>query len=576
MLTFGITSPLWLMVLAVGLSTAAREGDVRLVGGKLSSEGRVEVYHSGTWGTVCDDSWDLAEAQVVCRQLRFPGAQSVVLGGTYAQGSGYIWLDDMDCKGTETSLSSCRFKGWGVTDCSHSEDAGVVCERNTAVNDNRLFPVDHSLGLSEDLGALFDSGRGCDLTIIVRSPEGDPDKEIVCAHRLVLSLNPDASFFNHTQGSKNLTMEVSQDCRPYVTPFLRYLYTRQIDISASSAQCLHKLASDLGVERLRDEAGQLFGLLLPGDASFHTPALLYEYAVQTEDLPLQETCLQYLAWNCEALMASPAWAQLSRHALEALLSRSDVAVPSEAALLQGVEGWIRQQGNSSGLEGEAALLRLVRFPMIPAEQLYELEFTSDLYKRHTELYRASMLRGFQFNALTLAQLRRHLDTSRQEFSPRIYTGAPWSLTINSTDYRISYGRRQHQPYGYNQYGGYYSNSRSFSTPVHSSAILQTRTASWLASVFQSRQECSNSGFRCDSVPAARLSSQSGLGDLRSSMRFSNRVLMACGGGGSDYVFHVQDFKNDLALIPTNSSVGQTYPCYEDTYSYRFVVRPEYV
>ncbi|KAG7460201.1 hypothetical protein MATL_G00218830 [Megalops atlanticus] len=547
MLTFGITSPLWLMVLSVGLSTAAREGDVRLVGGKLSSEGRVEVYHSGTWGTVCDDSWDLAEAQVVCRQLRFPGAQSVALGATYGQGSGNIWLDDMDCKGTETSLSSCRFKGWGITDCSHSEDAGVVCERNSAGNDDRLFPVDHSLGLSEDLGALFDSGRGCDLTIAVRSPEGDPDEETVCAHRLVLSLNPDASFFNHTQGSKNLMVEVGRDCRPYVTPFLRYLYTRQIDISASSARCFHKLASDLGVKRLRDEAGQLFGLLLPEDASFRTPASLYEYA---------------------ALLASPAWAELSRHALAALLSRSDVAVPSEAALLRGVESWIREQGNSSGLEGEAALLRLVRFPMIPAEQLYELEFTSDLYKRHAELYSAGMLRGFQFNALTLAQLRRHLNTGGEEFSPRIYTGDPWSLTINSTDY----GRRQYHHYGYDRYGGYYSNSRSFSTPVHSSAIFQTRTVSWAASVFQSRQECSNSGFWCDSVPAVRLSSSSGLGDLGSSVRFSNRVLVACGG---DYVFHVQDFKNNLAIIPTNSSVGQTYPCYEDAYTYRFVVRPKY-
>ncbi|KAL0961577.1 hypothetical protein UPYG_G00355020, partial [Umbra pygmaea] len=73
-------------------------------------------------------SWDLAEAQVVCRQLNFPGAISAVTGGTYGEGSGSIWLDDMDCKGTEKSLSSCSFKGWALTDCSHKEDAGVVCQ----------------------------------------------------------------------------------------------------------------------------------------------------------------------------------------------------------------------------------------------------------------------------------------------------------------------------------------------------------------------------------------------------------------------------------------------------------------
>ncbi|XP_071481646.1 neurotrypsin-like [Diadema antillarum] len=116
-------------------STAAlsvQGSDVRLAGGESSNEGRVELKVNGSWSTICDDEWGFREAWVICRMLGYPGADSAVKNAEFGPGTGTILLDEVMCEGSEIDILECAHDGFGVHDCDHYEDAGVVCSNTTA------------------------------------------------------------------------------------------------------------------------------------------------------------------------------------------------------------------------------------------------------------------------------------------------------------------------------------------------------------------------------------------------------------------------------------------------------------
>jgi len=56
--------------------------------------------------------------------IRYAGTD---IGNQYGGGFGKVWLDDLNCTGTETSLADCTHNGWGDHDCAHYKDVSVRC-----------------------------------------------------------------------------------------------------------------------------------------------------------------------------------------------------------------------------------------------------------------------------------------------------------------------------------------------------------------------------------------------------------------------------------------------------------------
>ena len=97
----------------------------------MSSEGRIEVWYDGTWGTVCDDDWDDLDATVVCLQLGYLQGTALIKAH-FNQGQDPILMDNVYCRGNETSLLTCHHNGWGKHNCQHTEDSSVRCQISTS------------------------------------------------------------------------------------------------------------------------------------------------------------------------------------------------------------------------------------------------------------------------------------------------------------------------------------------------------------------------------------------------------------------------------------------------------------
>ncbi|XP_071959550.1 scavenger receptor cysteine-rich type 1 protein M130-like [Antedon mediterranea] len=152
--------------------------EIRLTGGPSDNEGRLEVYHNGEWGTVCDDSWNSPDAQVVCRELGFGPPENYLLSDSYV-GSEYqsIILDEVQCDGDEARLYMCTYNTIRSHDCSHSEDVSLACsEVDPGLEEYSIRLVD---GIYSNVGRLEVLYRG-EWTILCNDEWTSENSEVAC------------------------------------------------------------------------------------------------------------------------------------------------------------------------------------------------------------------------------------------------------------------------------------------------------------------------------------------------------------------------------------------------------------
>jgi len=67
------------------------------------------------------------------------------LGPRYGPGQGQIWLDNLQCTGSETQLGYCSHSGWGNHNCKHDEDVSISCNNDTSYEGLYMLRTFHSI-----------------------------------------------------------------------------------------------------------------------------------------------------------------------------------------------------------------------------------------------------------------------------------------------------------------------------------------------------------------------------------------------------------------------------------------------
>ncbi|XP_077414823.1 BTB/POZ domain-containing protein 17 isoform X2 [Vanacampus margaritifer] len=306
------------------------------------------------------------------------------------------------------------------------------------------------MGLVQRMEGLLAAGNGSDVTLRVHTINTDEVK-VIQAHSLVLTMQSD--IFEELLLSRNgsiVVLREAPDCAAVFDKFIRYLYCGDVSVRLDQAISLHKLASKYHVWSLQQGLTQYMTQHLSSDSPTGHVVGWYNYALQTGDVGLQDSCLQYLSWNLSSVLQSQEWSSISEELLLSLLQRSDLILQTELELYEALEAWINQN-QPVGKTTETAL-RLVRYGMIPPQYLFRLQKQSPLMQKYYESIRDLLYLAFQFHSASPITLAKYFDVNCSIFTPRNYLssswGSPWIINNPTRDDRSFSFQTQLGPSGH--------------------------------------------------------------------------------------------------------------------------------
>ncbi|KAK7097930.1 BTB/POZ domain-containing protein 17-like isoform X1 [Littorina saxatilis] len=243
-------------------------------------------------------------------------------------------------------------------------------------------------------------------------------------HKFVLAKSSEVFrtiLYDKQVGLPEIDLEMSEECQLHFEPFLRFLYTAEVQICVNSAVgilCLADKYSEMSLKTLCTR------YMVDNTQSPKVQNALNWYswakALHMEDLV--DSCTKTISWNMEHLFTLNEWLEMDIDFVADILSNPQLVVSNEFTLYQAVERWLLSDSHLTNLdENSKKLLPLVRFPQMMVQQVYKVE-TGELAQKDgsKDLIEKLLHKAYRFRSLCPFQADLNITFNEEFYRPRNY------------------------------------------------------------------------------------------------------------------------------------------------------------